>query len=354
MMRRGVLAAGTVLALTSAAQYPAAATGRPAPPPLLSQTGLYAGNGEGLQVDPQNRPFSPQYPLWSDGARKSRWVRLPAGSTIDARDIDRWDFPVGTRFWKEFTFGGRRVETRFLLKDGPTSWTFASYVWNDAQTDAELVPADGLPNVAEIAPGRRHSIPSVEDCRACHDSARTEILGFSALQLSTDRDPNAPHAEPLESGMVTLGTLTQERLLAPARPALVDAPPRIAAPDARTRAVLGYLSTNCGACHNPESSLASLGLLLKARLQPAHPSRHNPVEALFRPTAKWQIPQAPDGASAFVTPGAPDLSALLVRMRSRRPSSQMPPLGTVLHDREAIDLVSAWIEDLGGGLRPQR
>ncbi|HEY5551293.1 MAG TPA: hypothetical protein VIK52_05365, partial [Opitutaceae bacterium] len=47
------------------------------------------------------------------------------------------------------------------------------------------------------------------------------------------------------------------------------------------------------------------------------------------------------------TPGAPDLSALLVRMRSRRPSSQMPPLGTVLPDREAIELVSGWVEELG-------
>ena len=70
------------------------------------------------------------------------------------------------------------------------------------------------------------------------------------------------------------------------------------------------------------------------------------MQTLFRPTSKWQIPQAPDGASAFVTPGAPDLSALLVRMRSRRPSTQMPPLGTVLHDREAIDLVTGWIQDL--------
>jgi hypothetical protein len=78
------------------------------------------------------------------------------------------------------------------------------------------------------------------------------------------------------------------------------------------------------------------------------------VEALLRPTTKWQIPQAPDGASAFVTPGAPDLSALLVRMRSRRPSSQMPPLGTVLHYREALDLVTAWIQDLAGKLRRPR
>ena len=85
------------------------------------------------------------------------------------------------------------------------------------------------------------------------------------LQLSTDRDPLAPHAEPLTPQMLTLKTLTDEQLLAPVRPELVNAPPRIAAPDARTRAVLGYLSANCGGCHNSESSLASLGLLLKAR-----------------------------------------------------------------------------------------
>ncbi|MGH9253051.1 MAG: hypothetical protein ACRD3C_00615, partial [Vicinamibacterales bacterium] len=240
------LAVGIVLGPLTAVQDPAASTGRPAPPRLLSETGLYAAPGDGLAIDPQNRPFSPQYPLWSDGAGKARWVRLPAGATIDVRDVDRWAFPVGTRFWKEFTFGGRKVETRFLRKDGPASWTFASYAWNEAQTEAELAPADGVPNVADLAPGRRHSIPSVEDCRACHDSARTEILGFTALQLSTDRDPNAPHAERLAPEMVTLRTLMEERLLAPARPELVDVPPRIVARDARTRAVLGYLSTNCG------------------------------------------------------------------------------------------------------------
>jgi hypothetical protein len=287
-------------------------------------------------VDPQNRSFSPQYPLWSDGAQKARWVRLPAGTAIDAADIDRWDFPVGTRFWKEFAFNGRKVETRLLRKDGPADWSFASYVWNDAQTDAELAPVDGIPGVVEVAPGRRHAIPSVEDCRACHDSARTEILGFTALQLSDDRDANAPHAETLAPGMLTLRTLVEDGLITPARRDLVATPPRIAAPDATTRAVLGYLSTNCGSCHNAESSIASLGLLLKARLVPLHPTPSDSVRALFRRTAKWQIPQVAEGASAFVTPGSPDLSALLVRMRSRRPSSQMPPLGTVVHDREAV------------------
>ena len=33
-------------------------------------------------------------------------------------------------------------------------------------------------------------------------------------------------------------------------------------------------------------------------------------------------------------------------MKSRRPSSQMPPLGTVVQDDEALRLVQRWIETL--------
>jgi hypothetical protein len=340
-----------------------------APPRLLSETGLYVGRGT-TTIDPRNRPFSPQYPLWSDGAQKARWVRLPEGTKIDVRSIDRWDFPPGTRFWKEFSFGGRKVETRFLRKNSDGSWTFASYAWNEDQTDAILAPEEGLPDIAEIAPGKRHSVPAVSDCRACHvpseapsgqGAPRTEILGFSALQLSTDRDPGAPHAEPLADGMVTLRTLVDEGSFEPARPELVAAPPRIQAPDARTRSVLGYLSTNCGSCHNQESSIANLGLLVKAKALPSHETGVVGASAVVgagtvvgagfsrlvgQRTSKWQIPHAPEGASQFVTPGAPDMSAILVRMKSRRPSTQMPPLGTMLHDREAIALVTEWIESL--------
>jgi hypothetical protein len=351
-------------AAVSASHIPMAA------PRLLSETGLYTGRGTAA-IDPRNRPFSPQYPLWSDGAEKSRWVRLPEGATIDARSIDRWDFPAGTRFWKEFRFGGKKVETRFLRKNGDGSWTFASYAWNEEQTDAILAPEDGLPNVAEVSPGKFHSIPAVTDCRACHvpseavpggAASRTEILGFSALQLSTDRDAAAPHAEPLRDGMVTLRTLVDEELLMPVRPELVSAPPRIEAPDARTRAVLGYLSTNCGSCHNADSSIANLGLMLKATVAPSYdaaplhssiaPSHARAVAsvgiaALSFPTSKWEIPNAPEGATRYVTPGVPEMSAVLVRMKSRRPSTQMPPLGTVLHDKEAIALVTEWIQSLG-------
>jgi hypothetical protein len=34
-------------------------------------------------------------------------------------------------------------------------------------------------------------------------------------------------------------------------------------------------------------------------------------------------------------------------MGSRRPASQMPPLGTVVRDEQASELVRRWIESLG-------
>ena len=92
---------------------------------------------------------------------KTRWVFLPPGTTIDARDDRAWDFPVGTRFWKEFTFNGRKVETRMLWKATAAKWVAASYLWNEDQTDATLASDLGEPDVAAVASTRQHSIPSL-------------------------------------------------------------------------------------------------------------------------------------------------------------------------------------------------
>jgi cytochrome c553 len=340
-------------------------TPAPVAPPLLSDTGLYAGEGT-MQIDPRNRPFSPQYPLWSDGAAKRRWIRLPEGAAIDATDLSRWDFPIGTRFWKEFSFDGRKVETRFLWRVNKDQWVFASYTWNEAQTEAALAPETGIPSVAEVAPGKRHSIPSIAECRSCHDSTRTEILGFDALNLSDDRDPNAPHAETLTPEMITLRTLTEDSLITPKRTDLVTSPPRIEAASPQARAALGYLSTNCGSCHNRESSIASLGLILKhsvtdpvrrggtsvsaearsAKVEVPPASGGQCTPALATTAGKrghWVVPEAQE-ESRIINPGHPESSALIRRVKSRRPSSQMPPLGTVLVDRQAVDLLTSWVE----------
>ena len=226
-----------------------------AAPARLGDTGLYANDTPGA-VAPANRPYSPQYPLWSDGAAKARWIYLPPGTTIDTRDASEWRFPIGTKFWKEFSFNGRKVETRYLWHASAGEWVFATYVWNPEGTDALLAPDAGVPRAVDLAAGRSHTIPSAADCRACHGDRHAGPLGFNALQLSTDRDPNAIHGEPLSPEMTTIATLNGAGLLSPARPELVANPPRIRASDPQTRAVLGYFAGNCGHCHNGNGDIA--------------------------------------------------------------------------------------------------
>src|SRR5512144_618288 len=208
-----------------------------AAPPLaghLRDTGLYArGGGEEIAADVL--PFSPQYPLWSDGAEKRRWIRLPPGTRIDARDPDRWVFPVGTRLWKEFSLG-RRLETR-MLERTRTGWRFATYVWSEDGTDAVLAPPEGLSGGVAIPSGGRWTIPGTADCKACHEGQPNPVLGFTALQLSSDRDPGAPHARTAHA-VLHLEDLLARGLLRGLPASLAATPPRIATPSADERAAL--------------------------------------------------------------------------------------------------------------------
>ena len=314
------------------------------PPRRLSETGLYGPDGS---VDPRNRPFTPQYPLWTDGAAKTRWVRLPDGATIDVSDVDAWRFPAGTTFWKEFSWGGRKVETRMIRANGAGAWTFSTYVWTDDQSDAVLAPEEGIPGAFEFAPGKRHSIPGTTDCEVCHRAAPSTVLGFSALQLSDDRDPLAPNAEPLRPGSVTLRSLVEDDRLRPPRPELAARPPRIRERDPLGRAALGYLSANCGGCHHAHGALARLGFVLLhdagGHVDAVEPAQATTVGARSR----FPVPGISAADARIVVPGAPAASALLHRMQSRRPISQMPPLGSVIADKAAVELVRRWIEKLG-------
>src|SRR5690606_24642042 len=129
--RRGWLPAAAAM-LVLALAGGAASLARPAAqeaPPTLAETGLYA-EFETLAVDPGHIVFSPQYPLWTDGAAKRRWISLPEGTAVDGSDSDAWIFPIGTRIWKEFAFSGQRVETRYMERLADGQWLFAAYEWS--------------------------------------------------------------------------------------------------------------------------------------------------------------------------------------------------------------------------------
>ncbi len=325
--------------LKSAEAIPQTAPARP--PQNLQDTGLYA-DFESLRVDPKHLAFAPQYPLWTDGAIKRRWISLPPGTAIDGSDPDAWNFPVGTRLWKEFSFNGQRIETRYLERQADGQWLYAAYAWSSDGREAQLVSERGRSAAYPLAGGRSHAIPGVSDCKVCHQGGRSEVLGFSALQLSPERDPGALHTEARPDPGVDLNSLVEKGLLVGLPRSLQENPPRIAAGSATERAALGYLHGNCGHCHNEQGSLKNLGLFLR------HVSEANDQPALAstigQPVKTPAPGQSPD-AVLRIEPGHPDQSGLLQRVASRYPALQMPPLGTEVVDGEAAELLRRWIAE---------
>jgi hypothetical protein len=302
-----------------------------APPPLLlgalplrlSETGFDVRTpGNALQA------YEPTYALWSDGAIKRRWVSLPDGALIDSSDMEDWSFPVGTRFWKEFSLAGRRIETRLLLKVGPApdAWAGAAYVWDTDQLDATLMP-EGLKD----ADGHGYQVPSAAECGACHGGRKSHVLGFSALQLGK---PDLP---------LTLQNLVEEGRLTTPPAALQSAPrhPPVSGGDAVERAALGYLHANCGHCHNPQRPARGDG-----------PRCYDPQRSI-----DFWLPSEPPAQPArsraitttvprFLTPGEPDASRLIALVSRRGFLLHMPPLGSQRVDTEGVALLRAWIDGM--------
>ncbi len=311
------------------------------PPPSLQETGLYSDFAT-LQVDPQHLSFAPQYPLWSDGATKRRWISLPPGTAIDGSDPDAWIFPVGTRFWKEFSINGQRVETRYLERRADGQWLYAAYAWSADGREVQLVGPRGKRGAYPLAHGRSHTIPGVTDCKACHQGSPSEVLGFSTLQLAPERDPGAPHAELRPDPGVDLKYLADRGLLVGLPQGLLEVPPQIAAATPIERAALGYMHGNCGHCHNDQGSLQNIGLFLRYDAKTA--GEPAIASTVGYPVKKPAPGQSPD-AVLRVEPGHPNRSGLLQRVSSRYPALQMPPLGTELIDNEAVALLYRWIAE---------
>lgn len=306
----------------------------PTPPAFLSETGLYADiatHSPAAYV----QAFTPAYPLWSDDAAKSRWIYLPECAQIDTSDMDEWDFPVGTRAWKEFSLDGKRLETRLVHRYGPgaNDFLFATYAWNDAETDATLVT-----NGVEDARGTEHDIPSEAACKVCHGGsgdaggAPSRYLGFSAIQLS--------HAGP----GATMTTLSAAGALTTPAPAGFPVPGTTV-----EKAALGYLHANCAHCHNDTADgIAFLGMNMRVSTTDVSVGTtgvytdvvNQPVSVFGNPACTHRVAgqNVADSCVHFRmgqrgSDGAPN-------------ANQMPPLASDFSDPAGLAAITAWIATL--------
>jgi len=340
-------AAGGLAGCDSDEPTSAAVTPPPPPPPppepyarpaytLLSETDLFA-DAASVTVSAEAAPFEPTYRLWSDGADKRRWFRLPPGTRIDTTDMDHWIFPVGTKLWKEFSLGGVRLETRLVERYGlgPDDYWMGAFVWNAEQTDAVLAP-DGQDDIA----GTAHDAPSQEKCGACHRGDVGRVLGLSALQLS--RVPDATKVGP------TLADLAARDLLTSPPPATAPAPAYGIPGDPVTVAALGYLHANCGHCHNENGTAWPDTQMV---LRSVTTDQDVASDGVYRSIVGRKVQYWRGGPSAImdrVSPGVPAASAIVARMMTRGSEDAMPPIATEEVDAVGLAAVSAWITALGG------
>jgi hypothetical protein len=297
-------------------------------PALLSETGLYRDIALELN-EADVRSFAPRYALWSDGAQKRRWFKLPKGKQIDTSDMDAWRFPVGTKAWKEFASQGVRVETRLIHKVSETRWVMVAYRWREDQSDADALPAG-----EDNALGTNHDVPSAALCERCHGDTGEPLLGVSAIQLSH------------EQGGETLLSLKAMGLLSDPPAIAFQIPGGSAAEKA-----LGYLHANCGHCHRPGT--AAYLQILKREPKTGGPILWERTDALdsleqtlgYRSTVGRPNSVLPD--LHIIEPGLPEESELVIRISQRGAGSlQMPPVGTERVDGKGLRQVKDWVLSL--------
>ena len=184
------------------------------PYPKLSQTGCMNPTNP-LNMADSVVPHEVNSPLWSDGALKSRGMKIPAGEKVHVKDCTKnadeckvgdpnnypnflppyddgkWVFPVGTVMVKSFMFrdtslksGVKLVETRLLIHCDDRTWVGYAYQWNEAQTEAIIVGdavndlrARATFNVTD-AMGKKAvtwNYPSRADCLLCHTETTNDV-----------------------------------------------------------------------------------------------------------------------------------------------------------------------------------
>lgn len=325
--------------------------GAKAPFNKLSEYGFFTGIQRELKPNTGVLPYELITPLFTDYAHKSRFVWMPKGVQARVATDGRMDFPEQTVLIKNFYYPADfnkpeenwdLIETRLLMKV-KGEWQAYTYVWDEAENDAELNIVGDIKAVSwHDSKGKQQKIeylvPNKTQCKSCHNRAETvQPIGPKVANLNKDlRYPDGKTENQLSRWQ-------NEGYLAPgdygkqfAKLAAWDNPKT----GTLQERALAYLDVNCGHCHHPEGPAHSSGLYLQAdqkeqmRLGFCKP----PVAA----------GKGSGGRQFGIVPGHPEASILLYRMENTDPGIMMPEIGRAMAHQEAVELIRDWIAELKG------
>ncbi len=349
-------------------------------PRRLSETGIFESVADGLPAAGVV-PFVINAHQWADGAAADYWVGVPGTGSVhlyeNAQSIAgsmftrKIEFPKDSVVVKTLSVasdlgdppGRRRIETQVLHFDG-RDWRGYTYEWNDDQTDALLVEAEGKTRTLRVADralrddpaagGYRQQawrFPSRMECLRCHNPWSDTTLAFNVPQLNrprgfgdvTDNQVRTfRHIGLIEDGSPPAAADGAQPAAASASNRSQKSPdqlPRFVDPydswaDLSERART-YLHVNCAHCHrNGGGGSAYVHLLYDLPLAETRALGTRPTQGTFG------IHDA-----KIIAPGDPFGSALYFRMAKLGPG-HMPYIGSSVIDQRGLDVIHDWIRQL--------
>lgn len=293
-------------------------------PKRLSGTGIFA-DVKSMEPSPGVYEFLIRAPMWQDGAASRYWVAVPGRGGFETEILRRRESPllryakpVDTVLVKTLSLGGRRVETQLLHFDG--YWKGYSYRWNEKETDAELVSAEG--EDAEVG-GVPWRFPSRTECSRCHSGNFTRPLAFYPGQIDRDGQLDRFRA---------LGLIDGKFIEAAGFQKLAD--PRDEAAPLALRA-RSWLHANCSHCHR-----VSGGGSVPIQMNIACSDEELSMFGTLPTKGGFGLDDA-----KIIAPGDPCNSVLYYRAATAG-IGHMPMIGARTKDLPGLRLLHDWIESL--------
>jgi uncharacterized repeat protein (TIGR03806 family) len=337
-------------------------------PRKLSETGLFASVKD-LKPEPGLIPYSVNSPLWGDHTIKERYLALPNKSQIEFDVVTYpqpilgaqpgWRFPDGTVFVKTFFLemergnpaSKKRLETRILHfqqlagtdEIGDQYMRGYTYVWNDEQTEATLLPKEGSDRTFAIKDAKasggkveqKYHFPSRAECILCHTMPAKFALGVNTMQMNKEHDYGGVKANQLRT-LEHLGVFAKPLPKPPEKlPRIYDHNDKNLDINLRARS---YLHSNCSHCHMKwGGGNADFQLLATLDLKDMGIVNVKPAHGAF------DIKDA-----KLIAPGEPDRSIILFRMK-KTGLGRMPHVASSIVDDVGVSVVRDWIKGMKSG-----
>lgn len=315
---------------------------------LLSEYGFFTGNLWDLLPAEKVFPYAINAPLFSNYAKKERFIYFPDKAKMDFNPKGAFNFDEGVILIKNFFYEGHEkhkkqerklIETRLLIKENQ-HWKPLNYIWNKEQTEATLdyigktIPVKWNDEKGEER-NINYVIPNNNQCKNCHNTNnKITPIGLTAAQLNQRYFAAKDTVNQLDffKAKNLLMNFTSASNYTP-----MPSWDNVLTGDLEQRA-RAYLDANCAHCHSAVGSAKNSGLYLNYHQQNAR------KRGILKPPIA-----AGKGAGDFqydILPGHPEESIFIYRMNSNDPAIRMPEIGRSVVHKEGVILLTEYIKKL--------